>query len=686
MTNSSLSDLEPGNLSAHHEDDRSDAAQSSCAKKSSSDVFTFVKENENGSFFCQICQDKRVKQTWATRSTSNFRKHLLGKHPDCYGPKDMSQSRLSHFGFGTGIKRRGDNFTFTSGDKKHADDLLVDWIVNHSQPFSVVEQQDFIEFCHTLRSDYALPTRSTVRARILKRWAHEKAAVRQRLEKDLNGRRCGMTTDMWTSSAKRGYMAVTLHYIDADWEMQSVIIAFVRVMYPHTADRLAQHMLSAVEAMSPRLLPSMWAITADNATTNPAMITQINEGLLSEAILRNDIATLSVEAAVDAVQATDETRFWQPRNVFLLRCLAHVMQLAIKEGLTRSPVIDAAIGHFRDLAKKILDSPKLLEALAGICSVLKINNKVPELDVPTRWNSTWEMMNTILQIKLPLLELIRRIRDRHDGYTSFTITSDDRLAQDVSHITWHAVEDFCAFLKPFKDATVLMSGSQYPTLGLAVPVFFIIQQHVANAVAANSGFTSTHTQRFARKVEEKLNEYQSLVRQPHVTLAAALDPRIKPFLSKIGISATTIKQSLRAEWDDEYADKYCSGILSNTNDSGDIAMTNSFLSFLENEPGHMADVSEPFENEVDRWMAHSPMNMKQSSRDVCQWMKINSSMYPRIAIMARDYLGVTATSVPSESAFSRAGNTVDDQRTRLSDESVQAICELQSFISFNKRA
>ena len=92
--------------------------------------------------------------------------------------------------------------------------------------------------------------------------------------------------------------------------------------------------------------------------------------------------------------------------------------------------------------------------------------------------------------------------------------------------------------------------------------------------------------------------------------------------------------------------------------------------------------AEPFANETERWFCHSSMPMTQSSRDVCLWFKVNQSMFPRLAFMARDFLGVTSTSVPSECAFSKAGATISKRRARLDDDVVQAVCELQAFLKF----
>lgn len=45
-------------------------------------------------------------------------------------------------------------------------------------------------------------------------------------------------------------------------------------------------------------------------------------------------------------------------HVFQISCIAHTLQLAVKEGLKQCKTMDDAIGTFRDLLKKILDSPK----------------------------------------------------------------------------------------------------------------------------------------------------------------------------------------------------------------------------------------------------------------------------------------------------------------------------------------
>ncbi|KAH9119582.1 hypothetical protein AeMF1_007797 [Aphanomyces euteiches] len=483
--------------------------------------------------------------------------------------------------------------------------------------------------------------------------------------------RIGLTTDMWTSIAKRGYMVVTLHYIDTAWQMRSVIIAFKRVMYPHTGERLARHLLEGVEEMSPRLLPCLWCITGDNASTNTIMVAAINR-MLPEFITKYQDSTVDQDAESLTAPYNRLYQMWQGGQVILLRCFAHTLQLAVKVGLSKCPAIDAAIGHFRDIAKKIIDSPKLLEALHAVSSTVKIKPRVLELDVPTRWNSTWSMVSTILALKPAIIELLRRIRNGHDGFVNFVIGPKDHLARDIAESMWSALEDFCAFLKTFKDATVVMSASKYPTLGLIVPLMVVIKQRLSDAVNTCAGYRCSHTAAFAQAIQNKLMDYDDLIQQPVVKIAAALDPRTKDFAD----DRDTIENCLVIEWETNFASRYVAKIESGSIPPGGnsfVDPSNDILATLDSLFVRSQTTCEPFASEARRWIAHPYERMNKSDEEVLQWMRYNCQIYPRIAFMAREYLGLTSTSVPSESAFSMAGQTVDKRRTQLGDDSIEMI-------------
>jgi hypothetical protein len=142
-----------------------------------------------------------------------------------------------------------------------------------------------------------------------------------------------------------------------------------------------------------------------------------------------------------------------------------------------------------------------------------------------------------------------------------------------------------------------MSASEYPTLGLSVPVYFLLQQHVDKAIASDSVFNSEFTARFASAVRQKLNYYADLVRQREVILAAALDPRVKHVLSKFGLSESSIKLQLVEEWEQEYSER--GTCPSETRSSANVDGADNFLSLLDASCS-VPHVVEPIANEVDR--------------------------------------------------------------------------------------
>ena len=47
----------------------------------------------------------------------------------------------------------------------------------------------------------------------------------------MNQSRVAITTDMWTAgSQKKGYMAVTAHFIDDSWKLRSIIMGYYNVL------------------------------------------------------------------------------------------------------------------------------------------------------------------------------------------------------------------------------------------------------------------------------------------------------------------------------------------------------------------------------------------------------------------------------------------------------------------------
>ena len=67
--------------------------------------------------------------------------------------------------------------------------------------------------------------------------------------------------------------------------------------------------------------------------------------------------------------------------------------------------------------------------------------------------------------------------------------------------------------------------------------------------------------------------------------------------------------------------------------------------------------------------------------EILKWWKNKETRFPNLSRMAKDFLAIPATSVPSESAMSTAGRVIDDYRSRLNPDTVKMLMVGQSWLN-----
>ena len=94
----------------------------------------------------------------------------------------------------------------------------------------MVEHHAFRKFVKGLQPLFRLPCRNTIKSDIIKIYDVEKQKTIKLLGK--NKSRVAITTDMWTANhQKKGFMAVTAHFIDQNWNLQSRIMRYIILIY-----------------------------------------------------------------------------------------------------------------------------------------------------------------------------------------------------------------------------------------------------------------------------------------------------------------------------------------------------------------------------------------------------------------------------------------------------------------------
>src|ERR1044072_7481538 len=96
-------------------------------------------------------------------------------------------------------------------------------IIMHDYPLSIVDHIGFRRILTSLQPLFRTPSRNTIKKEILKVYDFERECAMKMLER--HDGRVAITSDMWTSgNQKRGYMAVTAHYIDGSWTLQNRLL------------------------------------------------------------------------------------------------------------------------------------------------------------------------------------------------------------------------------------------------------------------------------------------------------------------------------------------------------------------------------------------------------------------------------------------------------------------------------
>ncbi|WOK98015.1 zinc finger BED domain-containing protein RICESLEEPER 2-like [Canna indica] len=109
------------------------------------------------------------------------------------------------------------NLTSFRYDKEKVRDILAKMIIVHEYPFRMVEHAFFQLLMKTLNPKFESMSRVTVRSDCMKIYALEKKKIKALLG---SVDRISLTSDLWTSNQTIGYMCLTAHFLDNDWNLQ----------------------------------------------------------------------------------------------------------------------------------------------------------------------------------------------------------------------------------------------------------------------------------------------------------------------------------------------------------------------------------------------------------------------------------------------------------------------------------
>ncbi|CAI5482345.1 unnamed protein product [Closterium sp. Yama58-4] len=586
---------------------------------------------------------------------------------------------------------------------------------SHSQPWPCPSSWQFRDFVALLNPDAAehLGSRFRLARDLLSAAETARAQLRQLLTDDGLAGRVTLTTDIWTSENNVAFMVVTAHRVTSDFQLQQMVIDFRPLEGRHTGEKIASE-LEVVIGEWALGGGEFFGVTTDNAENN------------------NRAVRLLAGVA-------DDTPGSRPRDPPVLslarhfKCVAHVLNLAVRYAIKVEPVAEALrrlravasyIGwsvqrseRFFDIQKRYAASHAetqagegaedggereaeggaaeggATQAEGGGSARKRPTDLRLIVDSDTRWGSTLEMVVRGCELSIPL-----------------TMLSD-------AH--WSALNELRAFLEPFDSITLFVEGSLYPTIGAVVPQYNML----LDILEANkdSPDVSQLWKDLSTRALSKLERHMGRVSE-ECAIATFLDPRLKtatfrlrargarptaPIVVAAGghargartldLTEERVKALVR-----ERLPPYqtAARAVAEAHLGGDVTSTRrvtgegearsgaagrrgarsrgvlDFQAWLFAELAEMeAEEGVRAQDEVDRYLAEA----RQEGGCALAYWRGREMQLPGLRAMARDYLGIPATSAASERAFSQSRNIIWWQRHRLSPQQMRAAMMIKTW-------
>ncbi|CAB4407317.1 unnamed protein product [Rhizophagus irregularis] len=581
----------------------------------------------------QPCQ----KTYTAFGNTSNAIQHLASVH----GIVEQGKIHIKAVKSGVidqMIKNQNKN-KWTESQQIVADRKLAKWILNSTSPLDTVNNIYLNEFLAYLNSHYNLPNDKNLKLLIYQAYRWTEESMKKLLSS--SAKYISLTTDLWTSRAKQGYIRITASFISIDFKFYDILLELKYVPYSHTSEIIQSHIESTI---------SNWGL----------------RGKVIAIATDNDVNMLVIEKGL------------KPALVFVARTRRLIQFFMYPKQIERLKETQVSLNYQRVL---------------GVIG-----------DVSTRWNSLFLAWKRLIYLKDAIDQLATDLSRNRDN----NVKKDGRRLKSINLIEeeWTFMEELVDLLGLFEEATTFLSGSTYATLSLMHPTISTIKSIfeddlITNAEGdENNDFSNTITildndedeedeQEFLEQPEDDDDYVKEIILQAlhkywnipsDIALKAAfLDPRFKDLTF-----ARNKKDQIIHLIQDEL--NQVGNLLSEDNPNDDNHETEvterrgsrrnsqKEKNTLFNRIFSKSSNTNAFENELNQYVNIKCAN---SDIDLCEWWAEKKQIFPLLSDLARKYLHIPATSVPSEQLFSDTGNHVSVRQTRFDPNLLRTIVFLK---------
>ncbi|XP_051809821.1 zinc finger BED domain-containing protein 4-like [Acanthochromis polyacanthus] len=350
-------------------------------------------------------------------------------------------------------------------------DALAEYTSLDDQPLSVVKNLGLRHLLCILELRYEIPSHTHITDTVLPK-LHD--FVKKHIHNLLHDvKTLSFTTDIWSSSVSSvSLISLTAQSIDDYFKLQKAILHAKQFRGSHTGQAIADEF---------DVMLQTWAI-------NKSAV---------HVVLRDNAKNM-VKAMRDV-------------ELLILPCVAHTLQLAVKEGLLAQRNVADAVAVGRKIVGHFKHSALAYSQLEDI--QVQLNQPVKRLqqDVPTRWNSTYYMFQSLI------------------GNDNFIVTAPQ----------WSLFEKILSVLAPFEELTQKMS-SRDALASDVIPAVIVLMRLLTNETDEDHGI-KTMKETLAAAVKRHLGDRET---NPMYCIGTLLNLRYKDRFFSNTDTATEAKEML----------------------------------------------------------------------------------------------------------------------------------------------
>ncbi|KAF5780727.1 putative transcription factor/ chromatin remodeling BED-type(Zn) family [Helianthus annuus] len=514
---------------------------------------------------------------------------------------------------------------------------LARMIMLHDYPPSMVEHVGFKIFVKNLQPMFEVLTTGAIESDCLTIYAKERQKVFD-VVRNLHGR-ISLAVGFWSSPENVDYLSLTANYIDDSWKLQRKILNFLTLDSSQTEDAISELLIKCL--MDWDVDQKLFSLTLDDCFRYDNLAYRIKNWL------------------------AENRPVLDHGELFDIRCASHLVKSLLEDSMES---IKNVIEKIRESVRFVKSSLTTHGKFDEFAQQAGINTeKCLSLDNQMRWNSTYLMLESVLEYKSAFFLL-----QEHDAsYTSY-----------LSDEEWQRVGSVTSFIKLLVEVINVFSHSQskYPTSNVFFPEICDVHIQLIDYCKNPDEFISS----LATEMKIKFDKYWNKSGLG-LAIAAILDPRFKMKLVEYyykqiydteaperirevseGISNLFNEYSVDLGGSvDDVAGKGGSGLIGTSNAAQDrLRGFDKFLNETSNQQSGGSD--------LDKYL-EEPVFPRNYDFNILNWWKVHTPRYPILSTMVRDILGVPVSTLTADLAFSTGGRVIDNHLRSVDPDIRQAL-------------